>query len=155
MSQNSDNNKWWETTPLDQMSSDQWESLCDGCGKCCMAKIWHNDVVKYTKVGCELLNIKTGQCSDYPNRLKKVKNCMKVTMDTIDTPGLLPETCAYRLLKEGKPLYSWHHLISGDRSTVITQGHSIVGFAETTRGEISPVKMQDYLLKAVDYFDQK
>lgn len=155
MSQNSNNNKWWETTPLEQMTTEQWESLCDGCGKCCMVKIWHDGVAKSSKVGCELLNIKTGQCSDYDNRFKKVKNCIKVTPDTIDTPGLLPDTCAYRLLKEGKPLYDWHHLISGDRNTVIEQGHSAVGFVEANRDQISATKLQNYLLQAVDYFDQK
>lgn len=155
MSPNSENDKWWETTPLDQMTAEQWESLCDGCGKCCMVKIWHDGVAKSTKVGCELLNIKTGRCSDYDNRLKKVNNCRQITYENIDTPGLLPDTCAYKLLKNGKPLYDWHHLISGDKNTVVEQGHSIIGFATTTRLEVSPVKLQNYLLQAVDYFNQK
>lgn len=155
MSQSSENVKWWETTPLDQMSDAQWEALCDGCGKCCMVKIWHQGVAKTTKVGCELLNIKTGQCSDYANRHDKVKNCIKVTFNTVNTPGLLPDTCAYRLLKEGKALYDWHYLISGDRNTVISQGQSIVGFAQANNDQISAVKLQNYFLQAVDYVDQK
>jgi uncharacterized cysteine cluster protein YcgN (CxxCxxCC family) len=152
---NSDQDKWWETTPLEQMTSDQWEAVCDGCGKCCMVRIWHNNDVKSTKVGCELLDIKTAKCSDYQTRHNKVKNCVKVTIEMIDAHGLLPDSCSYKRLRKGKPLYDWHHLISGDQNSVITQGHSIVGYAVVTTNEISPVKMQDYLLKAVDYFDQK
>ncbi len=155
MLQNSNVDKWWETTPLDQMTPEQWESLCDGCGKCCMVKIWHNNVAKLTKVGCELLDIKTAQCKDYTNRKHKVVNCVKVTIDTIDTPGLLPDTCAYKLIKNKKQLYDWHHLMCGDRKEVLNCNHSIVGYAETTINDISAIKIQDYLLKAVDYFDQK
>lgn len=152
---NSNNLKWWETTPLEQMSEDQWEALCDGCGKCCMVKIWHNAAVKYTKVGCELLNIKTAKCCDYANRQSKVKNCIKVTIESLDTPGLLPDTCAYKLIQHGKPLYEWHPLISNNQTAIIDQGHSVVSIAETTVDKISSVKMNDYFLKAVDYFDQK
>lgn len=155
MSQSSDNAKWWETTPLEEMSAEQWEAICDGCGKCCMARIWHNNDVKSTKVGCELLNIKTAKCSDYANRHTKVKNCVKITIDIIDAHGLLPDSCSYKLVRKGLPLHSWHHLITNDRNTVIEQGHSVVGYAETTRDKISPVKMQDYFLKAVDYYNQK
>ena len=152
MSASSDN--WWETTPLEHMSDEQWESLCDGCGKCCMVKIWHNSVVKTTQVGCQLLDIRTAKCKDYTNRQHMVSNCVKVTLDTIDTPGLLPDSCAYKLIRNNKPLYSWHHLISGDKKTIVEQHASIVGLAKTTINEISAVKMQDYMLKAVDYRDQ-
>lgn len=155
MSQHSNKIKWWETTPLDQMSSEQWEAVCDGCGKCCMLKVWQGSVVKTTRIGCELLDIKTGRCSDYDNRLQTVKNCRKVTYENLDTPGLLPDSCAYILLKNGKPLHDWHHLISGDRNTVIEQGHSVVGFAKATRLDANAAKLQKYFLEAVDYFDQK
>ena len=147
-------NNWWETIPLENMSDEQWESLCDGCGKCCMVKIWHETVAKTTQVGCQLLNIHTAKCKDYTNRQRKVSNCIKVTLATIDTPGFLPDTCAYKLVRDGKPLYDWHHLISGDKNTVIEQNASVVGLAETTLNEISTLKMQDYMLKAVDYYDQ-
>ena len=152
MSASSDN--WWEITPLEDMSSDQWESLCCGCGKCCMVKLWHNAVVKTTKVGCELLDIKTAKCKDYPNRQNKVSNCVKVTINTIDTPGLLPDSCAYVLLRNNKPLPTWHHLLSGDRDTIVEQHASIVGLAETTIDKISATKMQDYMLKAIDNYRQ-
>ena len=155
MSQNSDNLKWWETTPLEQMSDAQWEAVCDGCGKCCMVRIWHNNTVKSTKVGCELLDIKTARCKDYANRHSKVKNCFKITLEMIDTHGLLPETCSYKLLRNGQPLHSWHHLNTNDKNIVVENGFSIVGYAETTKDEISPIKLQNYLLQAVDYFDQK
>jgi uncharacterized cysteine cluster protein YcgN (CxxCxxCC family) len=150
MSASSDN--WWEIIPLEEMSDEQWESLCDGCGKCCMVKIWYDSVVKTTQVGCQLLNIHTAKCKDYSNRQHKVSNCIKVTLDTIDTPGLLPDTCAYMLIRNHKPLYNWHYLVSGDRDTIVDQHASIVGLAETTIDEISATKMQDYMLKAIDYY---
>ena len=148
MSASSDN--WWEITPLEDMSSDQWESLCDGCGKCCMVKLWHNAVVKTTKVGCELLDIKTAKCKDYPNRQNKVSNCVKVTINTIDTPGLLPDSCAYVLLRNNKPLPTWHHLLSGDKDTITIQGFSIVGFAKTTHDLVNVLQLASYCIDAVN-----
>lgn len=142
--------RWWETTPLEEMTADQWESLCDGCGKCCLMKLWQSNRVRYTKIACQLMDIKTARCRDYDNRTSIVKNCYKVTLDTIDTPGLLPSTCAYKLVKEGKPLYDWHHLISGSRETVIQAGMSIVGFAEVTSDETSISRLLSYLSDEVE-----
>ena len=90
------------------MTESQWDSLCDGCGRCCLVKAWQGNEVKSCRVACKLLDVKTARCTDYANRQQRVKNCVKITMDTIDTPGLLPKTCAYKLLKDGQPLYDWH-----------------------------------------------
>lgn len=148
MSASSD--RWWETTPLEQMTKEQWESLCDGCGRCCLVKCWQGSKVKYAKVACQLMDIKTGKCTDYDNRFDKVSNCYQVTLGVLDKPGLLPNTCAYRLIKDGKPLYDWHHLISGSRNTVHEAGVSIVGFAEANNMSISAATMADYMRNAVD-----
>lgn len=148
MSASSD--RWWETIPLDQMTQEQWESLCDGCGKCCLVKLWQSDKVRYTKVACQLMDIKTARCCDYSNRIAKVSNCYKLSIDTLDIPGLLPETCAYKLIKNGKPLYEWHHLVSGSKDTIIEAGMSIVGFAETTANETSMLKVHHYLSDRVE-----
>lgn len=132
------------------MDEQQWESLCDGCGRCCLVKLWHGTDVKHSKVGCRLLDVKTARCTNYDNRQQMVKNCRKVTLDNIHTPGLLPDTCAYVLLGQGKPLYDWHHLVSGSRDTVITSGSSVVGWAEVNENNVSSAQMHKYLIDIID-----
>lgn len=135
---------------MQDMTEEQWESLCDGCGRCCMVKCWVGPKVKYTKVACQLMDIKTACCTDYDNRFSRVRNCYQVTIDLLDKPGLLPNTCAYKLIRQGKPLYDWHHLISGSRETVKQAGVSIVGFAEANNESISAASFVDYMRDPVD-----
>ena len=136
MSTPSNTDKWWETTKLEDMTTEQWESLCDGCGRCCMVKVRLN-TVKTCNVACKLLDIKTVKCTNYDNRLTAVSTCTAVTLSNIDEPDLLPDTCAYKLIKNGKPLYDWHYLISGDRTTVVDAGISIKNTALTNEDKIS------------------
>ena len=143
-------NPWWETTPLDQMTEQQWDSLCDGCGRCCLVKAWRDNEVKSCRVACKLLDVKTAQCTDYSNRQQRVKNCVKITIDAIDTPGLLPKTCAYKLLKDGKPLYDWHPLISGTASSVNAAGISVVGWVEVNEDKINIMQLVQYLEQTID-----
>ena len=121
--------KWWETTPLKAMSEAQWEALCDGCAKCCLVKLEDEDTgeIAYTRLHCKLLDAKTCLCSDYPNRKAKVPDCVKLTPDNLGALKWMPKTCAYRLLYEGKPLYDWHPLISGEMDSVHREGASIMG----------------------------
>ena len=127
--------KFWEKQSLAQMSEAQWESLCDGCGWCCLVKLEDEDSgeIVYTRAACELLDVTSCRCSDYANRFQKVHGCVKVGLDNLaellDKQNWLPETCAYRLLYEGKPLPSWHPLISGKASSVIDKGVSVSLFA--------------------------
>jgi len=147
-----DDLRWWETTPLDRMTTEQWEDLCDGCGKCCLTKVSYEDgTTRACKIGCKLLDLKTATCTDYENRLRLGKNCYRVTIDNIDNPGFLPETCAYKLLKNGKPLYDWHHLISGSRETVVQAGMSAVGFVEVNEDAIGINNVYKYLGSTIDY----
>ena len=121
--------RFWEL-PLDQLSAAEWESLCDGCGKCCLNKIEYEDdgSVDYTCVACRLLDGHSCLCSSYPNRHSYVPECIVLTPDKLpEVAWWLPRTCAYRLRYEGKPLESWHHLISGDRETIHREGHSMRG----------------------------
>ena len=107
---------FWETKFLGQMSREEWESLCDGCGKCCLVKLMDLDTehLAYTEVSCKLLDIGTCRCTDYPNRKARVPDCVILTPDVVDHLNLMPSTCAYKLVHDGDPLPWWHPLVSGD-----------------------------------------
>ncbi|MEL6919519.1 MAG: YcgN family cysteine cluster protein [Pseudomonadota bacterium] len=121
--------RFWETKSLKQMSRQEWEALCDGCGKCCMAKLIDDDTdeLHYTTVACRLFDTASCRCSDYQDRQSKVDDCIKLTPDNVGEITWLPDTCGYKLIETGKPLYDWHPLISGDPSTVIAAGVSVFG----------------------------
>lgn len=121
---------FWKTTPLKEMTQAQWESLCDGCAKCCLFKIEDIDTgdLYFTNVVCRLLDLNTCQCTDYKNRRTLVPDCVDLYQHgDIKQLHFMPSTCAYRLLSEGKDLPSWHPLVSGDRNSVVASGHSIKG----------------------------
>lgn len=120
---------FWETKSLEQMSDEEWESLCDGCGRCCLQKLQDEDTeqVYFTRISCALLNTETCQCSDYSQRFEQVPDCLSVRPLTEEKLSWLPRTCAYRLISEGKPLGKWHPLISGSTDTVKLAGISVAG----------------------------
>ena len=115
------------------MSESEWESLCDGCGKCCCFRMEDADDlpgkthgrVYVTDVACKLLDRATARCSDYSGRKAHVPDCVRLTPDAVGSLYWLPQTCAYRLRHEGRPLHEWHYLISGDRMAVHRAGVSI------------------------------
>ncbi len=110
---------FYETKSLKDMSGEEWESLCDGCGKCCVVVLEEEQTgtLWRTNVGCKLLDLKTVRCSNYTNRHTKVPSCIKLSPDNIADLHWMPDTCAYRLLSEGKPLPDWHPLKTGDRDS--------------------------------------
>jgi uncharacterized cysteine cluster protein YcgN (CxxCxxCC family) len=120
---------YWEK-PLDQLSRAEWESLCDGCGKCCLHKVEDADTgdVYPTNVACKLLDRHSGLCSNYRGRHAYVPDCVRLTAGKVGQLPWLPSTCAYRLRGEGKPLPEWHHLICGDREAVHRAGVSVRGW---------------------------
>lgn len=120
--------KFWER-PLESLNRAEWEALCDGCGQCCRHKVEDEDTGRVwpTNVGCKLLDLKTGQCSDYSKRHKYVPDCVTLNPRLAATLPWLPSTCAYRRRADGEPLPAWHYLISGDREAVHREGHSIRG----------------------------
>ena len=121
--------QFWDL-PLAELSAAEWEALCDGCGKCCLNKIEYEDdgSVDFTCVACRMLDGQSCQCSSYPNRHDFVPDCIVLTPGKLDEISWwLPATCAYRLRAEGKPLYPWHHLISGDRDAIHRAGMSVQG----------------------------
>ena len=107
---------------LAELTTEEWEALCDGCGRCCYRKYITGDgkreKIHYTRVACDLLDLKTGKCRDYENRFKIIKDCLQLTKNNVSQFDWLPETCAYRLVYEGKPLPDWHPLISGRKESV-------------------------------------
>lgn len=119
---------WWDK-PLDTLSASEWESLCDGCGKCCLHKIQdeYSGDVWLTAVACEFLDPDCVRCREYPRRAEVQPACMIITPTAF--PGILPalpNTCAYRLRWENKPLPVWHPLLHGGKQTQMTRcGHSV------------------------------
>ena len=119
--------RFWERKPLKKLSKKEWEALCDGCGKCCLNKLEDADTghVALTRVACRLLDDETCRCTQYDIRHQFVPECIVLSPKNLDTHAYwMPQTCAYRLLWEGKPLYDWHPLISGDPDSVHKAGVS-------------------------------
>lgn len=122
---------FWKTKSLAEMTADEWESLCDGCGRCCLIKLEDEDTgdLAYTRVACELLDIGACRCTDYENRHERIPGCVRLTTSAVDELDWLPATCAYRLVANGEGLAWWHPLVSNDPSTIHEAGISVRGFA--------------------------
>jgi len=118
---------FWKYKSLREMSSQEWEALCDGCGQCCLHKLEDVDTgeIFYTDVACQLLDLHNCCCTDYQNRTQKVAGCLSLKKNLKEALKWLPPTCAYRLIDEGKELFDWHPLISGDSETVHQAGISV------------------------------
>ncbi|MBI4185141.1 MAG: YcgN family cysteine cluster protein [Proteobacteria bacterium] len=120
---------FWKRKTLAEMSREEWESLCDGCARCCLIKLEDADSgeILFTNVACRLLHPGTCRCTDYPDRKRRVPDCVQLSPETIGSLAWLPATCGYRLVHEGKALYWWHPLVSGDPNTVHEAGISVRG----------------------------
>lgn len=118
---------FWQRKPLKRLTRSEWESLCDGCARCCLVKYEDAETgkVMYTDVACYLLDLDTCLCGDYANRSRLVPTCLWLTPRLVKELDWIPPTCAYRLLAEGKPLEWWHPLVSGDPDTVHRAGISV------------------------------
>jgi uncharacterized cysteine cluster protein YcgN (CxxCxxCC family) len=126
---------FWKVKPLGAMTRAEWESLCDGCGRCCLHKLRDEDTdkVAFTEVACRLLDTQSCRCGDYASRRSRVPDCVKLTPQKLAGIDWLPPTCAYRLLAEGRDLAWWHPLVSGDPETVHRAGISVRGRVVTER----------------------
>ena len=133
---------FWRSKTLEEMSADEWERLCDGCGRCCLNKLEDEDTgeIHLTRLACALLDVGTCRCSDYANRQTLMPDCVQITPDKARALPWLPKTCAYRLVAEGRELAWWHPLVSGDPGTVHAAGISVRGRARSETG----VPLEDY-----------
>ena len=140
---------FWKTKALEEMSATEWESLCDGCARCCLVKLEEEDVAKihYTDLGCTLLDAKTCRCRDYPHRQQKVADCVRLTPEAVRSLSWLPVTCAYRLVSEGKDLAWWHPLVSGSPDTVHEAGVSVRGRVKASEDDVPMDAWVDYIVK--------
>jgi uncharacterized cysteine cluster protein YcgN (CxxCxxCC family) len=141
---------FWERKKLTEMTPEEWESLCDGCGRCCLKKFQdaRTGEVRYTDVACRLLDRERCRCTSYAKRVTLVPDCVELDPEKLKELQWLPATCAYRRLADGKPLEWWHPLVSGDPRTVQQAGISIRG---RTLGEadLTPREIEERVIRWV------
>ncbi|HPW68396.1 MAG: YcgN family cysteine cluster protein [Desulfomonilia bacterium] len=148
-----DGRKFWKTTPLDEMSREQWESLCDKCGRCCMHKILFEDtaLLVYTRVACRHLDARTCRCSAYEERSSVSPDCLVLTPENLSScMYLLPDTCAYRLIARGRDLPPWHPLVSGDPGAVHRAGVSVRGKV-LSEDDIEEEELEEHIIDWIRY----
>ena len=139
---------FWQHKSLEEMTDSEWESLCDGCGRCCLNKLEEEgtDRTFYTDVGCRLLDGQSCRCCDYAHRQEKVDDCVRLTPDSLKAITWLPPSCAYVLLAEGRDLYWWHPLVSGDPETVHAAGVSVRGRVRASEAQVPDDMLEDYIV---------
>ncbi|MBV5321278.1 MAG: YcgN family cysteine cluster protein [Sulfuricurvum sp.] len=138
---------FWETKTLEELTPSEWEALCDGCGLCCLHRIQDedDDAIYLTRVACHCYDIEGRVCSDYANRHERVEGCMKLTLERVGEFDWLPETCAYRLRHHGKPIPSWHPLITNNPVSVHPYGmHALDPVLENDE-----LDLEDYIVDEV------
>lgn len=142
--------RFWEQKSLAEMDQQEWESLCDGCAKCCLHKLEDEDSgeVFYTKVVCRYMDEQC-RCTEYQQRNVLVPNCVWLKPEDVAEFHWLPQTCAYRLVAQGKPLPDWHHLVSGDANTVHEAGVSIKGRA-LSEDYVHPDGFEEHIIHWVE-----
>ncbi len=138
---------FWRAKKLDEMTPAEWESLCDGCAQCCLIKFEDEDTgrIYHTNVVCELLEIYHCRCTRYEERSVLVPTCLTLTPELASSLQWMPETCAYRLLAEGKDLPMWHPLVSGDAKSVHKAGFSVRGRVVSAR-DVDENDLPDYVV---------
>lgn len=142
--------RFWEEKTLEQLSREEWESLCDGCARCCLIKLEDEEdgTVYTTSLVCRYLDIASGACGCYAERTVLVPTCLQVTPQNADKLAWMPQSCAYRLLAEGRPLPPWHPLLSTNQDSVAEAGIAVSGFAISETEVNDEEQWQDYIIDA-------
>ena len=143
--------EFWKKKDLTAMNPEEWEALCDGCGKCCLFKFTNpnENTVRFTNVVCRYMDLETCRCTRYANRHELVPTCLVVTPQLSRELKWMPSTCAYRRLAEGKGLDWWHPLVSGNPNSVHKAGVSVREIA-VSEEEINPDDLEDYVVDWID-----
>ncbi len=138
--------RFWEDKPLSDLTDEEWEALCDGCGKCCLLKLEDEDSAEivFTNLCCRYFDLDTCRCSSYAERSTLVPDCLDLRSNLENCMPWLPKTCAYKMLAKGEPLAEWHYLISGDRNSVHEAGVSIRSYAQSE--ETASEDLNDHIL---------
>ena len=142
---------FWQTKALAEMSAEEWESLCDGCGRCCLLKLQDDasGEIQHTAVACRWLNLNSCRCRCYSERHQRVPDCVEVNAANVSNLGFLPASCAYRRVAEGRGLAWWHPLVSGDPATVRTAGIA-VGDKAVSEAGVHPDELDRYIVRWVE-----
>jgi uncharacterized cysteine cluster protein YcgN (CxxCxxCC family) len=140
---------FWKTKTLEEMSPVEWESLCDGCARCCLEKLEDEDTgeIHFTHISCRLLDAGLCGCRDYPNRSQRVEGCVRLDPQNVRELTWLPPSCAYKLVAEGRDLYWWHPLISGDPNTVHEAGVSVRDKVVATEDEVAVEDLELHIVR--------
>ena len=139
---------FWESKTLFEMSKGEWESICDGCAKCCLVQLQDevSNQLVFTDVACDLLDTDSCRCSDYSNRSERVPSCMSMNKDNVEQCAeFAPPSCSYRLLLENKPLPEWHHLRSGDSRSIHLAEASVLGKVRS-EASVDSADLEDYVV---------
>lgn len=139
---------FWRSKSLAEMTEAEWESLCDGCGRCCLNKLedWDTGEIWWTNVACRFFDEESCRCTDYANRHENVPDCIALTAENVPELSWLPPSCGYRLIAEGRDLYWWHPLVSGDRQSVHDAGISTRG-QTLSEEHIPEAELEDYIVE--------
>lgn len=142
--------RFWEHYPLEELTTEEWEALCDGCGQCCLLKFHDEETgeLAVLNLACELLDVHSCRCGDYANRFERVPDCTQLTPARIDEFRWLPKSCAYRRVAEGRKLARWHPLLSGDPERVHRKGISVRSFAVSSRG-VPEEEYEDHIIAVI------
>ncbi|MBL8589234.1 MAG: YcgN family cysteine cluster protein [Methylobacteriaceae bacterium] len=144
---------FWRRKRLEEMTAQEWESLCDGCGRCCLVKLEEETdeggpgPIHYTSIGCRLFDEATCHCADYENRQARVPDCVRLTPAEVRSLRWLPPTCGYRLVAEGRDLAWWHPLVSGDPETVHRAGVSARGRVAANEDDVPDEQSVDFIVE--------
>ncbi len=140
---------FWRLKSLGELNDAEWESLCDGCGRCCLVKLEDADDGRIlpTNVACRLFDGDRCTCRDYPNRTARVPDCLQLTPELVASLRWLPPSCAYRLVHQGEDLPEWHHLKTGSRDSVHEAGASVRGRISAWEDEVAEIDWPEHIVR--------